>query len=91
MYPATCSNCGKETEVPFMPRSDKPVFCRECFAERRAAAPRGYGNYYSQPEGDHFELETSRGIHPGSFSSSRYFFFFDFLAGFFFGAAFGFA
>jgi CxxC-x17-CxxC domain-containing protein len=45
MYPAVCSNCGKETEVPFMPRSDKPVYCRECFAERRAAAPRGYGNY----------------------------------------------
>src|SRR3954451_11524355 len=20
MYPATCSNCGKQTEVPFMPR-----------------------------------------------------------------------
>ena len=45
MYPATCSNCGKQTEVPFMPRSDKPVYCRECFAERRTAAPRGYGNY----------------------------------------------
>jgi CxxC-x17-CxxC domain-containing protein len=45
MYPAVCSNCGKETEVPFMPRSDKPVFCRECFAERRNSAPRGYGNY----------------------------------------------
>jgi CxxC-x17-CxxC domain-containing protein len=45
MYPATCSNCGQATEVPFMPRSDKPVFCRECFAERRSAAPRGYGNY----------------------------------------------
>jgi CxxC-x17-CxxC domain-containing protein len=45
MYPATCSNCGKPTEVPFQPRSDKPVYCRECFAERRTAAPRGYGNY----------------------------------------------
>jgi CxxC-x17-CxxC domain-containing protein len=45
MYPATCSNCGKQTEVPFMPRSDKPVYCRECFAERRSAAPRGYGDY----------------------------------------------
>src|SRR3954451_21438098 len=45
MYPATCSNCGKDTEVPFQPRSDKPVFCRECLADRRTAAPRGYGNY----------------------------------------------
>ena len=36
LYPAVCSNCGRETEVPFMPRSDKPVFCRECFQERRS-------------------------------------------------------
>jgi CxxC-x17-CxxC domain-containing protein len=46
MYPAVCSNCGKETEVPFQPRTDKPVYCRECFQDRRAAAPRGYGSSY---------------------------------------------
>ena len=44
MYPAVCSNCGKETEVPFQPSSDKPVYCRECFQERRPARPR-YSNY----------------------------------------------
>ena len=44
MYPAVCSSCGKETEVPFQPRSDKPVYCRECFQERRATTPR-YGSY----------------------------------------------
>ena len=31
--------CGKETEVPFQPRSGKPVYCRDCFRERRASAP----------------------------------------------------
>jgi CxxC-x17-CxxC domain-containing protein len=25
MFPAICSQCGRETEVPFQPRSDKPV------------------------------------------------------------------
>ncbi len=45
MYPAVCSNCGKETEVPFQPRTDKPVYCRECFQSRRPATPR-YGNSY---------------------------------------------
>ncbi|MEA2514326.1 MAG: hypothetical protein QOF01_4653 [Thermomicrobiales bacterium] len=40
MYPATCSNCGKPTEVPFLPRNDKPVYCRECFQERRGASQR---------------------------------------------------
>ncbi|MBC9786010.1 zinc-binding protein [Heliobacillus mobilis] len=31
MYPVTCSACGKETTVPFQPRGDKPVYCRDCF------------------------------------------------------------
>jgi CxxC-x17-CxxC domain-containing protein len=37
LYPAVCSACGKETDVPFQPRTDKPVYCRACFAERRPA------------------------------------------------------
>ena len=44
MYAAICSNCGKETEVPFQPRTDKPVYCRECFQSRRSSTPR-YGAY----------------------------------------------
>jgi len=44
-YPAVCSECGKETEVPFQPRNDKPVYCRECFQLRRSASP-SYGNRY---------------------------------------------
>jgi len=35
MYPATCSACGKETQVPFQPRGDKPVYCSECFENVR--------------------------------------------------------
>ena len=46
LYPAVCSACGKETEVPFQPSGNKPVYCQECFQERRAAAPRsGYARY----------------------------------------------
>ncbi len=45
MYPAVCSACGKETEVPFQPRMDKPVYCRECFQDKRAASP-SYGSRY---------------------------------------------
>lgn len=36
MYPAVCSQCGKETMVPFQPRGDKPVYCRDCFQKQRA-------------------------------------------------------
>ena len=35
MFPAVCARCGKETQVPFEPRSDKPVYCSDCFAMER--------------------------------------------------------
>ncbi len=37
MHPAVCSACGKETQVPFVPRGDKPVYCDDCFAQVRAS------------------------------------------------------
>ncbi len=38
---ATCSACGKETTVPFKPTQGRPVFCRECFQQRKSAGPAG--------------------------------------------------
>jgi CxxC-x17-CxxC domain-containing protein len=35
MYPAVCSSCGQDTQVPFQPRGDKPVYCSDCFANQR--------------------------------------------------------
>jgi len=35
MYPAVCSACGKETEVPFQPSGEKPVYCRDCYQPTR--------------------------------------------------------
>ena len=34
MFQATCSQCGRTAEVPFQPRGDKPVYCRDCFQSR---------------------------------------------------------
>ena len=31
MFPATCSDCGKATQVPFEPRNGKPVYCSDCY------------------------------------------------------------
>jgi CxxC-x17-CxxC domain-containing protein len=33
-----CSQCGKETTVPFRLTQGRPVYCRECYQQRRAAA-----------------------------------------------------
>jgi len=35
MYPVVCAECGKDTEVPFEPRGDRPVYCRECYNKVR--------------------------------------------------------
>jgi CxxC-x17-CxxC domain-containing protein len=33
-----CSQCGKETTVPFRPTQGRPVLCRECFQQKRQVA-----------------------------------------------------
>jgi CxxC-x17-CxxC domain-containing protein len=37
MHTTTCSQCGKEAQVPFVPRGDKPVYCSDCFQSQRPA------------------------------------------------------
>ncbi|HSB50441.1 MAG TPA: CxxC-x17-CxxC domain-containing protein [Nitrosopumilaceae archaeon] len=36
MYPCTCSDCGKDSTVPFEPKQGKPVYCQECFPKHRS-------------------------------------------------------
>ena len=31
MFPTTCAQCGKDTEVPFEPREGRPVYCSDCY------------------------------------------------------------
>ena len=40
MYTTTCSQCGKEAQVPFVPRGDKPVYCSDCFQSQRQSNSR---------------------------------------------------
>jgi CxxC-x17-CxxC domain-containing protein len=37
----TCSDCGTECTVPFVPRTNKPVFCSDCFRKNK---PEDSGN-----------------------------------------------
>jgi len=34
MFPATCTKCGKNCEVPFRPSSGKPIYCSNCFEDK---------------------------------------------------------
>ena len=38
LHKAVCAECKKECEVPFRPSGDRPVYCKECFAKRKAAS-----------------------------------------------------
>ena len=33
MTQVVCANCGKDTEVPFVPRGDRPVYCSDCYSQ----------------------------------------------------------
>jgi len=37
MFKTVCADCGKECEVPFEPKGDRPVYCNECYPKHRAA------------------------------------------------------
>ncbi len=38
LYKAVCADCHKTCEVPFKVTGDRPVYCKECFATRKAAS-----------------------------------------------------
>jgi CxxC-x17-CxxC domain-containing protein len=44
MHKATCSDCGKECEVPFKPSGDKPVRCQDCFRKNKTQRSFGGNN-----------------------------------------------
>ncbi len=43
MYDAICSECGRDTRVPFQPKPDRPVYCNDCFQANRP--PRTFDRY----------------------------------------------
>jgi CxxC-x17-CxxC domain-containing protein len=43
MFTAVCASCGKDAVVPFQPRTDRPVYCSDCFAAQRGDSYAGGG------------------------------------------------
>ncbi len=35
MHEAVCAQCGAHTQVPFLPKNDRPVYCSDCFSSMR--------------------------------------------------------
>jgi len=49
-HETVCSNCGRQTTVPFVPRGDRPVYCSDCFREMRG----GGGGYARSSYNDRY-------------------------------------
>ncbi len=43
MHTTTCGDCGNECQVPFKPKEDRPVYCRECFQNHKPEPRQGGG------------------------------------------------
>jgi CxxC-x17-CxxC domain-containing protein len=35
MFDAKCGDCGNDCQVPFQPKDDRPVYCRDCFQNHK--------------------------------------------------------
>jgi CxxC-x17-CxxC domain-containing protein len=42
MFDVKCAECGTDTQVPFNPTGDRPVYCLDCFKKQRSS--RGGGD-----------------------------------------------
>ena len=41
MFPAVCAQCGQNTQVPFEPRGDRPVYCSDCYSKQPRTSSSG--------------------------------------------------
>lgn len=53
----TCAACKKDCEIPFKPRDDRPVYCKECFSKRK--------------DGDSFSGSSFKGRRNGGFGGEN--------------------
>ena len=42
MHDAVCAQCGKDTQVPFRPSGDRPVYCSDCFSKQPSSSRSRY-------------------------------------------------
>ena len=49
MFSAVCSECNRTCEVPFRPTGDRPVFCNDCFSNKRGSSQGGHPRRDASP------------------------------------------
>ncbi len=64
----TCADCGDQCTIPFVPKTDRPVYCRDCFRQnkpddsgRDRPSRDDRGSRYSRDDrGSRYSRDTSR-------------------------------
>lgn len=57
MYEAVCDNCGNKCTVPFQPHAGKPVYCSQCFEDKKDKGGRNTEQYKEQFEALNTKLD----------------------------------
>jgi CxxC-x17-CxxC domain-containing protein len=67
----TCSDCGTECKVPFVPRTDRPVYCSDCFRQNK---PQDSGNdrYSRDDRGSRYSRDDRGSRYSRDDRGSRY-------------------
>jgi CxxC-x17-CxxC domain-containing protein len=67
----TCSDCGTECRVPFVPRTDRPVYCSDCFRQNK---PQDSGNdrYSRDDRGSRYSRDDRGSRYSRDDRGSRY-------------------
>lgn len=62
MHKATCSDCGKECEVPFKPTQGKPVRCQDCFRKNKPKRSFDRSRRFGSDRGPRREREMFKAV-----------------------------
>jgi CxxC-x17-CxxC domain-containing protein len=61
LFSVICSQCGKEAQVPFQPRGDRPVYCSDCYRSQRSSGNDYGGSSRGGGRGGYDRGGSSRG------------------------------
>lgn len=50
MFDAVCDDCGRNCRVPFQPTSGKPIYCSDCFRDKRDSDERPSRGNFNTPQ-----------------------------------------
>lgn len=53
MFQAICDECGNKCNVPFQPTEGKPIYCSDCFGEKKENGNKHSGTAYNFPKADY--------------------------------------